>query len=141
MSSATKLVPTRVRIFVGLLALANIAFGVSNYLGASALFQNNSIGIELASAAARYAGYEFGARNLAIGLALLVVASVGVPETIAIMIIVRALVELQSIIISLITGNFGTGAIVSIVVFAIEATVIVTMFRIVGERDKTAGGH
>ena len=134
--NSKNLVPKWVRIFVGLLALANIAFGVSNYFGASALFQNSSVGINLASAAARYAGYEFGARNLAIGLALLIVASVGVPETIAIMTIVRALVELQSIIIGIVTGNFGTGVIVSIVVFAIEATVIVTMFKIVGERDK-----
>lgn len=134
--NSKNLVPKWVRLFVGLLALANIAFGVSNYFGASALFQNSSVGIDLASVAVRYAGYEFGARNLAIGLALLIVASVGVPETVAIMTIVRALVELQSIIIGIVTGNFGTGVIVSIVIFAIEATVIVTMFKIVGERDK-----
>jgi len=134
--NSKNLVPKWVRIFVGLLAIANIAFGVSNYFGASALFQNSSVGIDLAGAAARYAGYEFGARNLAIGLALLIVASVGVPETVAIMTIVRALVELQSIIIGIVTGNFGTGVIVSIVIFAIEATVIVTMFKIVGEQDK-----
>lgn len=135
MSPNAKLVPTWVRIFVGLLALANIAFGISNYFGASALFQNNTAGIDLMSDAAKFASYEFGARNLAIGLALLIVSIVGVPETIAIMTIVRALVELQSVIIGIISGNFGIGTVVSIVVFAIEAFVIVTMFRIVGERD------
>ena len=87
------------------------------------------------SDAAKFASYEFGARNLAIGLALLIVSIVGVPETIAIMTIVRALVELQSVVIGIISGNFGIGTVVSIVVFAIEAFVIVTMFRIVGERD------
>lgn len=135
MNNTKNLVPTWVRIFVGLLALANIAFGFSNYFGASALFQNNSTGIDLMSAAAKYASYEFGARNFAIGLALLIVASVGVPETVAIMTIVRALVELQSVVIGIISGNFGVGTIVSIIVFAIEAFVIVTMFRIVGKRD------
>jgi hypothetical protein len=134
--NSKNLVPKWVRIFVGLLALANIAFGISNYFGASALFQNSSTGIDLVGAAARYAGYEFGARNLAIGLALMIVANVGVPETIAIMTIVRALVELQDIIISIISGNFGVGTIVSLVIFATEVFVIVTMFKIVGERDK-----
>ena len=133
--NSKNLVPKWVRIFVGLLALANIAFGVSNYFGASALFQNSSAGIDLMSNAARYAGFEFGARNLGIGLALLIVSTVGVPETIAIMTIVRALVELQDAIISIISGNFGVGTVVSIVVFAIEAFVIVSMFKIVGERD------
>ena len=133
--NSKNLVPKWVRIFVGLLALANIAFGVSNYFGASALFQNSSAGIDLVGEAARYASYQFAARNLAIGLALLIVSTVGVPETIAIMTIVRALVELQDAIISIISGNFGVGTVVSIVVFAIEAFVIVSMFKIVGERD------
>ena len=135
MSPNAKLVPTWVRIFVGLLALANIAFGILNYFGASALFQNNTAGIDLMSNAARFASYEFGARNLAIGLALLIVSIVGVPETIAIMTIVRALVELQSVVIGIISGNFGIGMVVSIIIFAIETFIIANMFRIVGERD------
>ena len=135
MNNNKSLVPTWVRIVVGLLALANIAFGVSNYFSAAALFQNNSVGVDLMSAAAKYASYEFGARNLAIGLALLIVASVGVPETIAIMTIVRALVEVQSAVIGIISGNFGVGTMISIVVFAVEVFIIVTMFRIVGKLD------
>lgn len=121
---------------MGLLALANIAFGVSNYFDASALFQNSSTGIDLAGEAARYASYQFAARNLAIGLALMIVANVGVPETIAIMSIVRALVELQDSIISIVAGNFGVGVIVSLMIFVAEVFVVVTMFKIVGERDK-----
>ena len=135
MSPNAKLVPTWVRIFVGLLALANIAFGILNYFGASALFQNNTAGIDLMSNAAKFASYEFGARNLAIGLALLIVSIVGVPETIAIMTIVRALVELQSVVIGIISGNFGIGMVVSIIIFAIETFIIANMFRIVGVRD------
>ncbi len=133
--NSKNLVPKWVRIVVGLLALANIAFGISNYFGASALFQNSSAGIDLAGEAARYASYQFAARNLAIGLALLIVANVGVPETIAIMTIVRALVELQDAIISTVSGNFGIGVVVAMVMFVVEVFVVVTMFKIVGERD------
>lgn len=134
-ASSKNLVPKWVRIFVGLLAVANILFGISGYFDASALFQNNSVGVDFASAAVRYAGYEFAARNLAIGLALLIVASVGVPETIAIMTIVRALIELQGVIIAIATGNFAAGTFVGIVVFAVEVFVVKTMFGIVGKRD------
>ncbi len=133
--NSKNLVPKWVRIVVGLLALANIAFGISNYFGASALFQNSSVGIDLAGEAARYASYQFAARNLAIGLALMIVANVGVPETIAIMTIVRALVELQDAIISIVSGNFGVGVVVALVMFIVEVFVVVTMFKIVGERD------
>lgn len=133
--NSKNLVPKWVRIFVGLLALLNIGYGISNYLGASALFQNSSAGIDLMSNAARFAGYEFGARNLAIGLALLIVATFGVPETIAIMTIVRALIELQDGIISIVSGNIGISTVVAFVVFAIEAFIVVTMFKIAAERD------
>jgi len=133
--NSKNLVPKWVRIVVGLLALANIAFGISNYFGASALFQNSSVGIDLAGEAARYASYQFAARNLAIGLALMIVVNVGVPETIAIMTIVRALVELQDAIISIVSGNFGVGVVVALVMFIVEVFVVVTMFKIVGERD------
>jgi len=49
---------------IGLLALANIAFGVSGYLSPDALFQNSKESIDLASLTAKYAGYEFASRNL-----------------------------------------------------------------------------
>ncbi len=133
--NSKNLVPKWTRIIVGLLALANIAFGVSNYFKFDSLFQNSIAGIDLKSVATKYASYEFGARNLAIGLALLIVATVGIPETIAIMTIVRALIELQSIIIALIAGNFGTGTIVAMVMLGVEIFVIKTMFGIVAKRD------
>jgi len=129
------LVPRWVRIVIGLLAIANLIFGISGYFNAQPLFQNSLAGVDLAGLGAKYAGFEFAARNLAIGLALLIVATVGVPETIAIMTIVRALIELQSIVIAFATGNFTTGVVVAIVVFCVEAFVIKTMFGIVARRD------
>ena len=74
--NSKNLVPQWVRIVIGLLALANIAFGLSNYFKFDTLFQNTQAGIDLSNAGAKFASYEFGARNLAIGLALLIVALV-----------------------------------------------------------------
>ncbi len=133
--NSKNLVPQWVRIVVGLLAVANFLFGVSGYFSAADLFQNSTEGVDLAASGARYAGYEFAARNLAIGVALLIVAMVGVPETIAIMTIVRALIELQTIIIGVVTGNITAGVGVAVVIFCVEAFVIKTMFSIVAKRD------
>lgn len=134
--NSKNLVPKWTRIVVGLLAVANFIFGISNYLKFDMLFQNSKVGIDLTNTGAKFASYEFGARNLAIGLALLIVALVGIPETIAIMTIVRALIELQTIVIALLAGTFGTGTIVAIVMVGVEIFVIKTMFGIVAERDK-----
>ena len=115
--------------------LANIAFGISGYVKFDSLFQNSIAGIELTSIGAKFASYEFAARNLAIGLALMIVALRGIPETIAIMTIVRALIELQGVIISLMAGTFGIGATVAIVMLCAEIFVIKTMFEIVAVRN------
>lgn len=135
MAQHKNIVPTWVRIVVGLLALANIAFGVSGYFDNSVLFQNSQIGIDLAGLGAKYASYEFAARNLAIGLALLIVAGKGVPESMAIMTITRALVEIQTIVIALTTGTFASGTMVAMVLLAVEITIVVTLFKVIAKRD------
>jgi hypothetical protein len=135
MNANKNVVPKWTRIVVGLLAFANIAFGVSNYFKFDSLFQNGINGIDLTGTGAKFASYEFGARNLGIGLALLIVAIVGIPETIAIMTIVRALIELQGVVIALVAGTFGSGAIVAIVMLCVEIFIIKTMFGIVAKRD------
>lgn len=84
------------------------------------------------------ASHEFSAQNLAIGVCLLLVAAVGVPETIAIMMMTRALVEMQSIGLAL-ANSGGIADLAMPGVFLItEILVIVTMFKIVRQRDKTA---
>ena len=129
------IVPKWVRIVVGLLALANIIFGISGYVSAEALFQNSKLGIDLAGIAAKYAGYEFAARNLAIGIALLIVALKGVPESLAIVTIIRALIELQAVIIAFITSNFNTGSVVAIVMASVEIFIILTLIKVIAKRD------
>ena len=135
MAKHIDIVPTWVRIVVGLLALTNIAFGVSGYFDNSVLFQNSQIGIDLAALGAKYASYEFAARNLAIGLALLIVAGKGVPESMAIMTITRALIEIQTIVIALATNSFASGTMVAVVLLSIEVLVIVTLFKVIAKRD------
>jgi hypothetical protein len=139
MSTHIDFVPKWVRIVIGLLALANIAFGVSGYFSPSALFQNNAAGIDLTGLAAKYAGYEFAARNLAIGLALMIVALRGVPESLAIVTIIRALIELQTIIIAIATSNLNGGIAVAVVMFALEAFIINTIIGVIAKRNAAKG--
>lgn len=135
MKTTIDIVPKWVRIFLGLFALANIAFGISGYFSASALFQNNSIGIDLTGFAAKYASYEFAARNLAIGLALMIVSQKGVPESIAIVTIIRALIELQTIIIAGATNNFGMGTAVAAIFLLLEIFIVKTIAGIIAKRN------
>ncbi len=135
MSKDIDIVPKWVRIVIGSLALANIAFGVFGYFDASALFQNSTVGVDLESLTAKYAGYEFAARNLGIGLALLIVALKGVPESLAIMTIVRALIELQSIIIAIFTSSFAAGTVIAVIMLGVEVLVVFTLFRVIAKRD------
>jgi hypothetical protein len=140
MSQAAKLVPGWVRIVTLLLALANVAFGVVGYLRVDALFPDLSGAPGLAADAPllMHASREFSARNLAIGLALLIVSRVGVPESIAIVTIIRALVELQTIIITVVEGKLGAGTAVAAGFLVVEVLVIRRMFSLVAERDRAS---
>ena len=132
MSSAAKLVPTWVRIIAGLVALLNLAYGLSGYFAPADILP----GLSADTAASLNAAYIFSARNVAIGIALGIVSLRGVPESIAIVMIIRFLVEAQDLVLSIIAGNPITALLMPIVFIAVELTIIVTMFKIVGERDK-----
>ena len=132
MSSAAKLVPTWVRIIAGLVALLNLAYGLSGYFAPADILP----GLSADTAASLNAAYIFSARNVAIGIALGIVSLRGVPESIAIVMIIRFLVEAQDLVLSIIAGNPITALLMPIVFIAAELTIIVTMFKIVGERDK-----
>ncbi|MBK8823049.1 MAG: DUF4267 domain-containing protein [Anaerolineales bacterium] len=131
MSPAAKLVPTWVRIIAGLVALLNLAYGLSGYFAPADILP----GLSADTAASLNAAYIFSARNVAIGIALGIVSLRGVPESIAIVMIIRFLVEAQDLVLSIIAGNPLTALLMPIVFIAVELTIIVTMFKIVGERD------
>lgn len=139
MSHAAKSVPGWVRILTLLLALANVAFGVMGYLSTQALFPDLSSVPGLAADAPLlvHASREFSARNLAIGLALLIVSRVGVPESIAIVTLIRALVELQTIVLAAVEGHVAGGGVAAAFLVA-EVLVVRRMFQLVAERDRAA---
>ena len=134
MSLLLDIVPKWLRISVGILAIFNIAFGIMGYFDMSVLFQNGN-GIDLTNEVIKNASYEFAARNLAIGLALGIVALKGVPESLAIVLIIRALVETQTIITSIVTHSIISAILMPIPFLAAELFIIVFLVKIIKKRD------
>jgi len=137
MSPAAKLVPLWARIVTGLVALLNLAYGLAGYFAPASILP----GLHADTPATLNAAHVFSARNVAIGVALVIVSLAGVPETIAIVMIIRFLVEAQDLVLSILGGGTFPGLLMPIVFMVIELAIIVTMFRIVGARDKAAGVH
>jgi len=137
MSPAAKLVPMWVRVVVGLVALLNLAYGLSGYFAPANILP----GLGADTAAALNAAYIFSARNTAIAIALVIVSLVGVPESIAIVMIIRFLVEAQDLVLSIIGGKGFAELLMPIAFIVVELIIVVAMFRLVGQRDKAAGGH
>ena len=125
---AADMIPMYVRIVAGIFALANVGYGVVGYFKPSQIFENSEEGVDVKGKGARYAGYEYASRNLAIGIGLLVVAAIGSPQAIAIVMGLRALVELQSMLINISLKQMNEGFWTALVFLAIEVFVIVKMF-------------
>ena len=135
MSTTAKLVPTWVRIVSGLVALLNLAFGLSGYLNPTGIFS----GLTSRTPEILNAAYNFSARNTAIAIALIIVSLVGVPESIAIVMIIRFLVEGQDLVISILAGAGFTALLMPIAFMVVESVIIVTMFRLANaNHPKTA---
>lgn len=135
MSTAARLVPPWIRACTLLLALANVAFGVAGYASTSVLFPDLAgTGLSATSPILVHASREFSARNLAIGLALLIVSRVGVPESLAIVTITRALIEAQTLALAIAAGP-SPAALVPLLFLALEVVIIRTLFGVVARRD------
>ena len=124
----TNNIPMYVRIVAGVFALANVGYGVVGFFKPSQIFENSAEGIDVNGKGARYAGYEYASRNLAIGIGLLIVAVIGDPHAIVMVTGIRALVEIQSIFINLSLKKINEGLITAVVFLAIEAFIITKMF-------------
>ena len=118
MSDMKNLVPVWVRIVTALLGVANLAFGIMGYVSAN--------GIDLAQ--------QFAARNTAIGLAILLVSVVGVPESIAITMLIRLLIEGQDLVLSLLKSGLTASVLIPLGFMIIEAVIFVTMFKIANRK-------
>jgi hypothetical protein len=140
MSIRSDAVPRWVRIVMFLLAVLNLAFAAMGYFSTSVLFPDLAgTGLSPDSPLLIHASREFSARNLAMGLAVLIVSRVGVPEAIAIVTIIRALTELQTILIALMTGVSAATAVPSlvlpVVLLVVEVIIIRSMFGLVARLE------
>jgi len=134
MSKHFDIVPKWLRIVVGVLALLNILFGIMGYVDMSILFKDGA-GLDLTNALLTNASHEFAARNLAIGLGLVIVAVKGVPESITIVTIIRALIEIQTIIIIVATGSVSAMILMPLVFLVVELFIIKTLIGVIRKRD------
>ena len=113
MSDTKNLVPVWTRVLTALLGLVNTAFGVMGYVTAN--------GVDLAQ--------QFSARNIAIGLAILLVSVAGVPESIAITMLIRLLIEGQDLVLGVLKVGLTGGVLMPLGFMVVEAVIFVTMFR------------
>lgn len=128
-------VPKWVRVAVGVLALFNIAFGVMSYIDMHVLFHTGE-GIDFTNPFIKSANFEFAARNLAIGLAMAFVTKIkGAPEALVILTIVRALIEVQTIIISIIQRNINAMLLVPVAFLVFEILIIRTLIVVIEKEE------
>ncbi len=136
MSAHIDNVPKWVRIVIGIFAVINIAYGVMCYFDMTILF-HNATGLDLSSTALKNASYEYASRNLAIGLALGFVTMIkGAPEALVILTIVRALIELQTIILSIVEGNITAMIIVPVVFLVVEVFIVKTLIGVIKKEEE-----
>jgi hypothetical protein len=135
MSAHVDNVPKWVRIAVGILALLNIAFGLASYFDMSLLYKNGA-GLDLTNAILKNANFEFAARNLAIGLSLGFVTIIkGAPEALVILTITRALIEIQTIIISVVQGNIHAMLLIPLAFLIVEIAIIRTLIAVIKKEE------
>jgi hypothetical protein len=107
-----------------------------SYLSMSVLFKDGA-GLDLTNAILKNASYEFAARNLAIGLALAFVTIIkGAPEALVILTIVRALIEIQTIIISITQGNINAMLLMPLAFLVLEICIIKTLIVVIKKEEE-----
>jgi hypothetical protein len=120
----SNMIPMYVRVIVSVFALANIGYGIMGYFKPSHTFENSTEGVDLNGKGARYAAYEYSSRNLAIGIGLFIAATLGSPQAIVMVTLVRALVEIQSIFINISLKKINEGFYTAAVFLVIELFII-----------------
>ena len=137
MASPADLVPRWLRIVVGLLGLVNIAYGLIGYFSITSLYHDTTL-IDTTNPVLRIASYEFSARNLAIGIALAVVTFIGAPKSIAIVILIRILIDAQSIMIDIAMGKPGFDMMLAIFFFVLEVFLFISLSKVIKKEEALA---
>ncbi len=135
MSAHIDNVPKWVRIAVGVLGIFNIIYGVMCYFDMSLLY-HAATGVDMTNTFIKSAAYEFASRNLAIGIALCFVTIIkGAPEALVILTIVRALIEVQTIIQSIAQGNITAMLLMPIAFLILEIFIIKTLIGVIKKEE------
>ena len=130
MSNSAKLIPQWIRILAGVLGLFALSIGIAGYFKPDMVVH----GFAFDSVANQTMGMMFTGRNVALGVALILVAIGGVPESFAVTFIIRFLIELQDLITNFVTGGLLNEKIFVAVLLMIEGYVISRLFKIIGEK-------
>jgi hypothetical protein len=136
-SASAKLVPKWVRIVVGLVALFNLAYGLLGYINPETILPGLDTNIESVQNIIQ----TYSALNMAIAIALSIVAIVGVPESMAIVMIIRFLVEVQDLVLSIFNGEPFSSLLITVMFIIIELVIIVTLVNIVNAQHKVSETH
>ena len=133
-------VPKWVRVMVGIIGLINIAFGIMCYFDMRLLYHAGT-GIDMTNPLIKNAGYEFASRNLAIGVAMGFVTIIkGAPEALVILTIVRALIEIQTIILSMVQGNINVMMLIPLAFLVVEVLMIKTLIGVIKKEEAVTPG-
>jgi len=130
MSNSAKHIPQWMRFLAGFLGLFALGIGIGGYFKPDMVVS----GFAFDSVANQTMGMMFTGRNMAIGIALLLVAIGGVPESFAVIFIIRFLIELQDLITKFVVGGALGEEIFIGILLIIEGYVITRLFKIIGEK-------
>lgn len=141
MAAHTDNVPKWVRIAVGILALLTLIYGIMCYVDVNILF-NPGAGLDFTNASISHAGHEYAARNLAIGLALVFVTLIkGAPEALTILTLVRALIEIQTIILSVVERNITAMLLLPVALLVLEIMIVKTLIGVIKKEEAEANSR
>ena len=130
MSNSAKLIPQWIRFLAGFLGLFALGVGIGGYFKPDMIVN----GFTFDSVANQTMGMMFTGRNAALGIALILVAIGGVPESFALIFIIRFLIELQDLITNFVTGGLLTEKIFVMVILIVEGYIITRLFKIINEK-------
>ena len=135
MYNAQNLIPKKIRAFALVLVLIGVGAGISGYFKPDMVVP----GFTADTAAHNTIAMMFAGRNLAMGIAMLLVLLWGAPEHFALIFGIRFMMESADVTATL-ANAAQISTVLPLVVFlcvflALEAYVVVTMMKIIQKRD------
>lgn len=136
MPNAQNVVPKKIRAFAFILVLIGISVGVGGYFKPDIVVPNF-----MANTVANHTiAMMFAGRNLAMGIAMLLVLLWGVPEKFVLIFGIRFMIELADLTATL-ANAASMSAVLGLVIFlcvflVLEAWVVITMLNVIRKRSQ-----